>query len=233
MGAWSKISGAPVGPGYAGGFAWDPVTKKFYGGHSNYGFFVPRFMDPRNGTSGNLPQAFPGGFAPDLYPSVSIDYDRRLMFVVGGAGSPGGSYVNNGTITYHIDSQTWTNHTPTTAGDKVPEQTAGGGLTYDRRRGLMWWWHGRPDTKSLYNFDYNNKTWTRVAPAGASPAAPYAQGTFNKFRYIEMYDVFVAFAGSTESAVQVWMYKPADWDPANITPPDRTAPNAPGTVLAQ
>lgn len=230
--AWTNITTAPVGQGYAGGFAWDPVTKKFYGGHSVSDFFAARYMDPGSGTYGKLPSPFGSqGFAPGLDASVTIDPDRRLMFVVGGQNSNTDTYVGRGLVTYNIDTQTWTNLTPTTTGDKLPETSYAAGFTYDSRRKLLWWWNGIPDTKSLFQFDYTTKTWTRITPAGASPAPAYAQGTYNKFRYIAAYDVFVAVGGTTSSDPQVWMYKPADWQPPGTTG-DSTPPSSPTNLQA-
>jgi hypothetical protein len=209
--AWTN-TGQTVGTGYAGGFCWDATSRRFYGGHNQSGFFNARYYDVGTNTSGAVAMTgFPSGFAPDLYPSVALDTSRRLMYVVGGRGTVG-AVVDRGTIVYNIASGTWTSLTSTTTGDKTPETTEGGGLTYDTRRDLMWYWHGVPTAKDLFKFDYTTKVWTKVSPSGSSPQVPFTQGTFNKFRYIEEYDVFIAVGGNTAtSTVQVWMYKPADW----------------------
>jgi hypothetical protein len=214
-GPW-RNTGASVN-NYNGGFVWDSVSGRFYGGHvaNTSNFWDSRYYEPATQTSGSYAMngtGFGSGFAPGLDPAVALDTSRRLMYVVGGNQVDPGSPVGRGTVVYDIAAGSWSDLTSLTSGDKTPETYQGGGMTYDTRRDLMWWWDGTPTAKDLFTFDYTTKTWTKLTPSGSSPHTGFVQGTFNKIRYIEEYDVIVVCCGSTDTnTVQMWMYKPSDW----------------------
>jgi hypothetical protein len=211
LAAWHD-TGAAVSPGYAGGFIYDPVNNKMYGGSITSDFWNGRKFDVATQTMSTIADFPPNGFAPGLYPSVAFDPSRREMVVVGGNDAPASSAEHRGTVTYNVDTNTWASLTSTTTGDKTPETTASGGFDYDSRRDKFWWYGGTPTTKDIFTLTRSTKVWAKISPAGSTPHVPFYQGTYTKFKYIAAYDVIVVVVGDSDvSVVEIWMYKPSDW----------------------
>lgn len=89
-----------------------------------------------------------------------------------------------------------------TSGEAPPITTQIPGFVYADSLDRFYAWTGG---KSVYVLDPSTGAWTRKAATGDDPGAPLANGTYNRFRFVQSRGVFILANGTDKN---VLIYKP-------------------------
>ena len=201
---WQRRTDAPSPSngeccGYAA--AYDPITGHVFrshgGGFSQY--------DPNQNTWTNH-----GGNSPSLYINAAIAPIERLMVAVGG-----GSYGVAGTYYWRLNPSAGAMTKANTAGDKTVELGAAPGFAWSSAANVFVGWNGG---SSVYTLDPKTWVWAKINPVAANivvPTAPNSRGTYGRFQYVPVMNVFVLVNRVHED---VYIYKPNFGDSASPSP---------------
>lgn len=155
-----------------------------------------------------------GGGALDYHMNGVIDPKRKIFFIMGASGTPGGGLKAISIAPGKVGSQDWTGKASKTCGPLLKSDSPG--LAYDSAIDRVVGWPNFGDT--IYIFDPDTRSCTTETFSGGPPdsghqGSPHtSNGTFGRFRYFPEKDVFVLVnqAGSNTFLLRLSSSKTTD-----------------------
>jgi hypothetical protein len=189
---WSvdAIPNVPNGSARGGNAVYDPATHCVWHHGGAGGSHLNRYNVATNSWTTYTPSKY-----VNIYGTAALDPDRRLLVLCGG-------YSGSQFLVWDLNKPNDPCFTPATSGDRRMESENAPGFEFDPVIRKFAAWDGGA---SVYTLDPDNWQWERIPPANSvTPAAACNTGTYGRFRYVPIKNVYVAVNATNQN---VYIYR--------------------------